>query len=84
MPAKQVGAVYLVDCECFNTAVLRKYGDTLQNNYKKSKVVKVKVLVLVSSSRTYTDLFGRHLERARYHADFTRLIPSRFLMLLQH
>jgi hypothetical protein len=53
MPAKQVGAVYLVDCKCFNAAVLRKYRDTLQNNEKKSKVVKVKVLGLLPGSRSY-------------------------------
>jgi hypothetical protein len=32
MPAKQVGAVYLVDCECFSAAEFRKYRDTLENN----------------------------------------------------
>jgi hypothetical protein len=52
MPAQQVGALHVVDCKCFNGAVLRKYRDTLQNNETKKKVVTVKTLGLVPGSRS--------------------------------
>jgi hypothetical protein len=53
MGTKQVGGVYLVDSEWIKPASRRKYFDTLPNNNRSSKVVKVKVLGLLAGRRSY-------------------------------
>jgi hypothetical protein len=53
MPTKQVGAVYPVYGKNLQPAVLNRHRNTLPNNEKKSKIVKVKVLGLVPGSRSY-------------------------------
>jgi hypothetical protein len=53
MGTKQIGGVYLVDSEWIEPASRRKYFDTLPNNNRSSKVVKVKVLGLLAGRRSY-------------------------------
>jgi hypothetical protein len=53
MPTKQVGASYLVDRKNFKPAVLKKYREALPNHATNSNLVQVKVLGLVSGSRSY-------------------------------
>jgi hypothetical protein len=45
--------VYLVDSKNFKPAVLKAYRETLPNNEKNTRVVKIKVLGLVPGSRSY-------------------------------
>jgi hypothetical protein len=53
MAAKQVGAVYHVDCKFVDAATLRSYRETLPEHEKRCKVVKVKVLSHVKGTRSY-------------------------------
>jgi len=53
MPGKSVGSVYLVAVQVFAPEVLRQWRATLSDNEKRCKTVRVKVLGMVSGTRSY-------------------------------